>query len=158
MSYLYGGSDSDDEHVVGGDWGGFQEDVPEESSEFVDFKKNILNAKYKLYEANVLSDKIPADMTQSPQLLNNYIKNLEQFYVYSINLQNKTVEPIDINVFPEESRDSIQLALNIVKDFFSRNSIPETIPYSNFIRTVLKEHPYIHKDPSEDTNGTEAEE
>jgi hypothetical protein len=151
MSYLYGSDDSDNE-PNDGIWNipASEEVVPDESSDFKEFKTALINAKRKLYEANVSSDKIPSDMKQSPELLKNYRRDLEKLYIYSVNLQNKSAVSVNIDEFPEETRDSIQLALNIVKDFFNKNSIPETIPYSSFIRSILKEYPYVQRDLSLD--------
>lgn len=156
MSYSYGGDDSDNE-TNDDIWNipALEEVVPDETSEFKEFKNALINAKRKLYEANVSSDKIPTDMKQSPELLTKYRKDLEKFYIYSVNLQNRSAVSVDINEFPEETRDSIQLSLNIIKDFFNRNSIPETIPYSSFIRGILKEYPYIQRDPSSQEDGEE---
>ncbi len=159
MSYLLGG-DSDDE--IGSDpWNvmeGVQEEVPDETNDFIEFKKTIINAKHKLYDANVHSENVPNDMKQDIALLDKYRDNLHKFYIYSVNLQKRQSEAVDISIFPEETQDSIKLALNMVKDFFSKNSIPETIPYSNFIENALYRHPFNQTLMDNDIETEETEE
>lgn len=169
MSFIFGGdsaAESDDEITSNNPWNVMSqtdENVPEESNESIEFKKSIVNAKYKLYVANVFPSNENADdkdKIHSIELLKKYRNDLNNFYIYSVKLQNRSNhnDAIDLSIFPEETRDSIQLALNIVKSFFSKNSIPETIPYTNFIKSSLHTFPYVQNAMDNDEDNTNNEE
>lgn len=159
MSYLHGDGDSDDEFgigVGGGDhWDNMhvtEENISEESNESKEFKESILKAKHKLYDSNIFSIKEDSDAAHSTELLKKYRNDLHNFYIYSVKLQNPAnhSQHIDLSIFPEDARDSIQLALNVIKNTFNKNLISETIPYSNFINNLLHVHPYVQRNIMED--------
>lgn len=157
MSYLYGG-DSDKDSAVGDDHWNIhvtEETVEEESKESKEFKESILNAKHKLYDSNIFSINEDSDAAHSTELLKKYRTDLHNFYIYSVKLQDPVnhSQPIDLSIFPEDTRDSIQLALNIIKTEFSKKSMTETIPYRDFIKNLLYVHPYVQRDIGNDNNG-----
>lgn len=166
MSFIFG-DDSDDEIKDSNPWdimSRVDETVPDESNEYIEFKKSILNAKNKLYNANVFpsnENEEDKDKIHSVESLGKYRNDLNNFYIYSVKLQNRSNhnDRIDLSVFPEETQDSVNLALNLVKSFFSKNSTPETIPYSNFIQNSLHTFPYVQNsmdnDKEDNTNNEE---
>lgn len=168
MSYLYGGdSDDEDGFVMGGNhWDNRlhtvpDENVPEESTESKMFKESIINAKKNIYDSNIFSIDEDSDKAHSIELLKEYRKDLHNFYIYSVKLQDPVnhSQQLDLSIFPEKARDSIQLALNIIKTEFTKKSISETIPYSDFIKNLLYVHPYVQRnmDDDDDKDGKEDE-
>ena len=45
--------------------------------------------------------------------------------------------------FPEGARESIQTMLEWLEMFFSKNRIPDTIPYVHYIRNQLHVYPFV---------------
>jgi hypothetical protein len=67
-------------------------------------------------------------------------------YILSINAQNGKISEEELNKFPKESRDSIRLVLKWISDYFSKNQIPDTIPYSDFIHKSFHEYQFVQND------------
>jgi len=115
---------------------------PAINQEFID---NILEVKHKLYETTVLAPKLETPEAQSNEVLQKYINNLNSVYVMAINAQSGNILGNEqrINNFPPETREVITRMLNLIADYFSKNNVPDTIPYSDFIRNSLHVYPFV---------------
>jgi hypothetical protein len=121
-----------------------QNEVPPSSinQEFID---NILEVKHKLYDNIVLSPELGTSKAQSNEVLQEYLNKLNDMYVIAVNAQNGAVSitEIQLNKFPPEARDAIKNTLRWIADYFSKNQIPDTIPYSDFIRKSFHEYQFV---------------
>jgi len=115
---------------------------PAINQEFID---NILKVKHKLYETTVLAPELETPEAQSNEVLQKYMNNLNSVYVMAINAQSGKIigNEQKINNFPPETREVITRMLNLIADFFSKNTVPDTIPYSDFIRKSLQEYQFV---------------
>ena len=129
-------SDSDDEYT--------ENEVPPPAinQEFID---NILEVKHKLYETTVLAPELETPEAQSNEVLQKYMNNLNSVYVMAINAQSGRILGNEqrINNFPPETREAITRMLKWIADYFSKNGVPDTIPYSDFIRKSLHEYQFV---------------
>jgi hypothetical protein len=121
-----------------------QNEVPPPAidQQFID---NILEVKHKLYDATVLAPELETPEAQSNQVLQKYLNSLNSVYVMAINAQsgNTLGNEQRINNFPPETREAITRTLQGVADFFNKNTVPDTIPYSDFIRNALHTYPFV---------------
>ena len=115
---------------------------PAINQEFID---NILEVKHKLYETTVLAPELETPEAQSNEVLQKYMNNLNSVYVMAINAQsgNMLGNEQRINNFPPETREVITRTLKWIADFFSKNTVSDTIPYSDFIRKSLHEYQFV---------------
>ena len=115
---------------------------PAINQEFID---NILEVKHKLYETTVLAPELETPEAQSNEVLQKYMNNLNSVYVMAINAQSGRIIGNEqrINNFPPETREVITRTLNLIADYFSKNNVPDTIPYSDFIRKSLHEYQFV---------------
>ncbi len=112
-----------------------------------DFRQSVLNTKHNLYENIVISGKEGTPQAQDNTLINKYLKNVNDVYVLSLNMSKNSQYNIpDLSSFPEGSRESIRLTLEWIKRYFSENTIPETIPYQDYIQKSFHEYPYVQTD------------
>ena len=115
---------------------------PAINQEFID---NILEVKHKLYETTVLAPELETPEAQSNEVLQKYMNNLNSVYVMAINAQSGRIIGNEqrINNFPPETREVITRTLNLIADYFSKNNVPDTIPYSDFIIKSLHEYQFV---------------
>lgn len=115
--------------------------LPELDSEF---RESILNAKHSLYDNIVLLPELGTEQAQNPKVIVAYMTNLNNFYELSKKAQaanhNAT---LDLSGFPEKSRAQIKLALDWISNYFSKNKIPDTIPYKDYIRNSLHDYQFV---------------
>ena len=130
-------NDSDDEYI--------QNEVPppEINNEFID---NVLKVKHSLYDNIVLSPELGTKDAQSQNVLQVYLKNMNQMYILALNAQKGQITDDSLNVFPKGSRESIKFTLKWISDYFSKNRVPDTIPYSDFIRKSFHEYQFVQND------------
>ncbi len=121
-----------------------QESLPEIDK---DFRQSVLNTKHNLYENIVISGKEGTPQAQDNTLINKYLKNVNAVYVLSLNMsKNSQLDLPDISSFPENTRESIRITLEWIKRYFSENTVPETIPYQDYIQKSFHEYPYVQTD------------
>jgi hypothetical protein len=108
-----------------------------------EFRNNVLNIKHNLYENIVLSPELGTDKAQSLQALQDYLRNINQVYILSLNAQRGQVNEGDLNKFPEGVRMQVKTLLNWLSDYFSKNRVPDTIPYEDYIRKSFKEYQFV---------------
>jgi hypothetical protein len=140
LNQLY--SDSEDEY----EWDSTinEESLPEIDK---DFRKSILDAKHSLYTNIVISGKEGTPLAQDNTLLNKYLHSVNNLYLVSLHMtKNSNEELPDLSVFPENSRESIRITLEWIKRYFNENTVPETIPYRDYIQKSFHEYPYVQTD------------
>lgn len=109
-----------------------------------DFSDNVLNVKHSLYDNIVLSPQLGTERAQSQEILQDYLNKLNDMYVMSITAQNgKQIDENTLHRFPENSRQIIRQTLNWIADYFSKNRIPDTIPYSDHIRKSFHDYQFV---------------
>lgn len=115
------------------------------------FKNNILNVKHSLYDNIVLAPQLGTSKAQSNEVLQEYLNRLNDVYIMSVNAQNGlNVNENMLSIFPEQSRDAIKTSLNWIVDYFKKNRIPDTIPYSDYIKKSFHDYQFIQKDYFDD--------
>jgi hypothetical protein len=132
-------SDEDDEYE--------QNEIPPPTIN-EDFTNIILNVKHNLYDNIVLSPKLGSNDAQNNKVLEKYLKNVNDVYILSLDAENgRELNDIDnkLKKFPKESREIIKQLLIWIKDFFSKNQIPDTIPYSDYIRKSFHDYQFVQK-------------
>jgi len=107
------------------------------------FAKNVLKIKHDLYDGTVLSTDIEDVKSQDNQLLLDYLKHMNRVYVLAVISQNGKKNAYQLDEFPKEARESIQRTLEWLETFFSTNQIPDTIPYTHYIRNQFHVYPFI---------------
>ena len=110
-----------------------------------EFKDIILEVKHKLYETTVLAPELETPEAQSNEVLQKYMNNLNSVYVMAINAKTGKIigNEQKINNLPPETREMITRMLNLIADYFSKNKVPDTIPYSDFIENSLRIYPFV---------------
>ncbi len=130
-----------------------EEELPEIDS---DFRKRVLDTKHSLYKNIVFSGQDGTENAQNNNLINTYLKNINNVYIIAIKTQNpNNTENPDLSIFPEQSREPIRLTLEWIKKYFSENSIPDTIPYKDYIQKSFHEYPYVQTDTFDRINNVE---
>jgi len=116
---------------------------PTLSEEFIN---NILTTKHSLYENIVLSPELGTKNAQNLNILQNYLDKISRIYIMSLEAQKGsqyTINDKSLDAFPIKSREAIRMTLDFIRDFFSKNQIPDTIPYSDFIRKSFHDYQFI---------------
>jgi hypothetical protein len=108
-----------------------------------EFSNMLLRTKHKLYTSIVLSPNIDNENAQDNGLLEDYLNHMNRLYVMTVVCQNGKSNVRNLNEFPEEVRADIQKLVEWLESFFSKNRIPDTIPYTDYIRNQLHVYPLI---------------
>lgn len=141
-------NDTDDEDDINEEY--VQNEVPPEpiNEEFVN---NIVKLKNNLYDHIVLGPEEGTPEAQSRSVLQNYLNRINDIYILSLNAQKGNVldNPEYLNKFPASTRDSIKLILHWIANYFKKNQVSDTIPYSDYIYKSFKEYPFVQKDSFE---------
>ena len=140
MENLWKREESDDEYENDDEYEQNEISPPEIDDKF---KSNILNIKHMLYENSILSPELGTSSAQSLHSLQNYLKDINQVYILSLNAQNGVINESDINGFPENVRESIRILLNWLVVYFKKNQIHDIIPYEDYIRKSFKEYQFV---------------
>ncbi len=103
------------------------------------FRNDVLNVKHKLYE------KLINEPEDSDENLKNYTSKLGALYVMAINAQSNSQLPTpeSLEQFPPELREQITNVLAWISDYFKKNTIPDTIPYTDYIKKSLHDYQFI---------------
>ena len=110
-----------------------------------EFKDIILTAKKALYDSIVLGPKIETPDAQNIILVEIYINKLNEFYKL-IHIKNNEDIMKKLEIFPIQSRDSIQKAVMAIQTFFKMNtSIQDRIPYENYLNYIFKKYQFVFK-------------
>lgn len=108
-----------------------------------DFSNHVLALKHKIYDETVLSPSIDEESAQKDGLLDDYLKHVNKVYILAVVSQNGKKNAINLDEFPKGAQESIQKALDWLEMFFSKNRIPDTIPYIHYIRNQLHVYPFV---------------
>lgn len=108
-----------------------------------DFANHVLTMKHKMYDETVLLPNIDEEDAQNNELLNDYLKHINKVYVLAMICQNGKKNEIHLDEFPKGAQESIQKTLDWLEMFFSKNKIPDTIPYVHYIRNQLHVYPFV---------------
>jgi hypothetical protein len=108
-----------------------------------DFRNKVLNVKHSLYDNIVLSPNLDSKDAQSKQVLNEYLSKLNKVYVLALNAKSGRFMVSELNSFPEPTRVLIKDTMDWIKDFFSKNRVPDTIPYDDYINKSFHEYQFV---------------
>jgi len=108
-----------------------------------EFSNNILTLKHKIYDETVLSPNMEEERAQKGELLDDYLKHINKVYILAIVSQNGKKNARNLDEFPKGAQESIQKTLEWLEHFFSKNRIPDTIPYVHYIRNQLHVYPFV---------------
>jgi hypothetical protein len=107
------------------------------------FRKNVLSVKHNLYDSTVLKPKLGTPQAQSGKVIEDYFKKLNHVYVLCLNAQKGKVDLSKLNRFPQNVKEPLLLVLNWLSDFFTKNRVPDTIPYEDYIRKNFQEFQFV---------------
>jgi hypothetical protein len=114
------------------------------------FKNNVLEVKHSLYDNIVLSPELGTRQAQSKTVLQEYLDKINKVYVLSLNAQSGQIDEAQLDKFPAASREQIKQLLLWIRDYFSKkNSVPDTIPYTDFIRNSFHEYQFVQNNSFE---------
>lgn len=113
-----------------------------------DFIENILKVKHNLYDNTILSPELGTKQAQNNNIIQGYLNHVNRVYILAINAQRGKINEDYLNTFPENSRQQIKTTLDWITEYFSKNRIPDTIPYSDFIRKSFHEYQFVQNDNS----------
>jgi hypothetical protein len=110
-----------------------------------EFREAILEAKRSLSSNIINGPDLGTRNAQDIKIVNKYIKALNNMYVLSLNAEKgfTVVNDTNLNKFPAESREKVEIALNFITDYFKKLSVADKIPYTNYIRNSFKENQFI---------------
>jgi len=112
-----------------------------------EFRDIILTAKESLYDSIIFGPKLETPDAQSLQLLQIYMDKLNEFYKLTNSSGDITKK---LEIFPIQSRDSIQKAVTEIQTFFRINTaIQDRIPYENYLNHILKKYQFVFKKKGE---------
>lgn len=139
MEDMWKYEDSDDEYEDNE----YQQNEEKPISIDENFKNDVLNIKHIIYENTILSPELGTTAAQSLQTLQDYLTNINQVYILSLNAQKGIVNEKDINKFPVNVREPLKRLLNWLSNYFRKNRIPDTIPYEDYINKSFKEYQFV---------------
>lgn len=127
------------------------EDYPNEMP-FADisneFKDSILEAKKSLYYAIMFGPKLGTPEAQSLTLIDDYLQKLNELYILTDNIKKNVnvINTRNLELFPFESRKSIEFALQMITKHFNLNkSVEDRGPYESYVYNILKKYQYVFK-------------
>ncbi len=114
-----------------------------------DFKDVILAAKKSLNEKIITGPELGSPDAQNIDLINNYLKALNNFYILSVSAQNgiNVINDKNMSTFPTETKDKIIQALKVISVVFKKLNVPDRIPYESYIKSTLKYNQFQLNDP-----------
>jgi hypothetical protein len=154
MSYLYGGNLNVDEEEFDDNNDEERNDIPPEDLDPT-FCKNVQKIKWDIYKNIILKPELQTSNAQNNNLLNDYLTSIRGIYVLTLNAQKGKNKNINLNHFPEEVRGEIQELLDWIADFFKKNQIYQTIPYSHYLNNSFNEYPFIQRQSFNNDNNNE---
>jgi hypothetical protein len=110
-----------------------------------EFREAILEAKKSLNNTIITGPELGTRNAQDIKVVNNYVMTLNKLYILSLDAE-KGVDVINsknLDLFPSDARDKVKIALNFIADYFRKLSVPDRIPYENYIRNSFKENQFL---------------
>ena len=108
-----------------------------------DFIKNILSIKHSLYDDIILSPELGTKEAQDNSLIQKYVKQLNNVYILTLTAKRGIIDESSLKEYKPETREQIKNILVWISEFFKKNHVNDTIPYENFLYTMLHEYPFI---------------
>lgn len=125
-----------------------QNDIPPPSLN-EEFVNSILKIKHSVYNNTVLSPELGTPAAQSKQVLQEYLNKINDIYLLAQNAQTTHVNnDKKIDTFPPESRESIKFLLNWITEYCNKNTISDTVPYTDYIRKSFHEYQFVQNNNS----------
>lgn len=116
-----------------------------------EFRENVLKVKHSLYNNIVLSPDLGTKGAQDNNVLQDYLEKLNKVYIMSISSENgKKITDEALLIFPEETRNLIRTTLDWIFDFFQKNHISLTVPYSDHIRKSFHDYQFVQNNSFEE--------
>jgi len=139
-------SDSEDYELFEGEKVIENEGVNEGVNE--EFRNAILNAKKSLNNNIIDGPELETRDAQDLNVLNDYIKSLNNLYILSVDAQKgvNVINNRNLDLFPNESKNEIKIALQHIMNIFKNKSVVDIIPYENYIWNSFKENQFILND------------
>jgi hypothetical protein len=116
------------------------------------FKGMIMDTKRRIYAETIFSGIPETEESQNMQLMESYLKKLNKVYNILKNAENNNKNINDLSEFNEETRRHINNLTEWVYMYFKNNSIPDTIPYSDYIKLTLHIYPYVQNNNFEEVD------
>lgn len=107
------------------------------------FRKDVLSIKHIIYDNTVLSPELGTDDAQNNKILGSYLKNMNEVYILCVNAQRGKIDYNKLNKLPNNVQDLLKKLLLWISDYFRKNTIPDTIPYEDYINKTFKEYQFI---------------
>ena len=114
------------------------------------FKNLILNTKRRIYAETIFSGEPETRGSQDIQLTKKYLKKINKVYSILKNAENNNKNISDLSEFNEDTKKNIIELVEWVYTFFRNNSIPDTIPYTDYIKLSLYVYPYVQNNNFDD--------
>jgi len=113
-----------------------------------EFRNAIINVKKSLNDNIIRGPELETRQAQDLNILNDYIKSLNNLYILSIDAQNgiNILNNQNIDLFPPESKDEVKIALEYIMNIFKNKSVVDMIPYENYLWNSFKENQFVLND------------
>ena len=113
-----------------------------------EFRNAIINVKKSLNDNIIRGPELETRQAQDLNILNDYIKSLNNLYILSIDAQNgiNILNNQNIDLFPQESKDEVKIALEYIMNIFKNKSVVDMIPYENYLWNSFKENQFVLND------------
>lgn len=108
-----------------------------------EFRNRVLKVKHSLYDNIVLAPELGTKDAQSNKILNDYLGKLNKVYVMALNAKSGRFMVSELSSFPEPTRALIKDTMSWIVDFFSKNKVPDTIPYDDYINKSFHEYQFV---------------
>ncbi len=152
MSYLYGGliqsnkrkEPEDDDFTYNDDEEDERNDIAPDDLDPI-FCDNVHKLKWHTYQNIVFKPELETPQAQDNTLIKKYVNTIRKMYILTLNAQKGHNKNVDLKEFPNEVREEIQNLLDWIADFFSKNELYQTIPYSDYLMISFQVYPFIQK-------------
>lgn len=109
-------------------------------------RNQLIDIKHDLYDHYVYDVDGSSNESQDIGLLHDYLHNLNQFYLLTLDAQNNHLHTKqDLTQFPEKIQNKMVDMLKWISEYFRNNGKADTLPYSRMIVQILHEDPFVQK-------------
>lgn len=140
MSYFYGGVNDNEDYNDEEE----QNDLPPDDLDPT-FCNNVQRLKWNIYQNTVLKPELDTPATQDNMLLKKYLNCVRKMYLLSLDAQKGKNKNVNLKEFPKEVQGEIQELLDWIADFFKKNQLYQTIPYSDYLLISFQVYPFIQR-------------
>lgn len=112
-----------------------------------EFTSQLLHVKHLIYQETVLKPEEDTMKAQDNTLLDLYQGYLQLFHQFTKKAEkNGVISNASLMLFPAPVVEPLRVFLLWVVRFFLKNTPRETIPYSHYMDTHLRTHPFFQDD------------